>query len=145
MKKIIYKNNCKDGFNEKWAENYIKERKSEEWDGEIEIKEKTENCICASVDSRGSNFIVVLSRYYKPSPQYAKMGISDSWCVCVPNWEIGITLEYLDKSEIFYKVHKTVTNKVDCISLVNAIWELSKEIREKYYNNVSNVLNSKNK
>lgn len=144
MEEIIFKNNCRDCYDEEYAKNYIAEKGTDEWTGTIKVLEKTENCISADVNCRGSQFYVVIGRYFKANESVKAMGITDSWCVCVPNWGIGTELIFLDKAELYFKMHETVTNIVDCISLTNAIWVLADDIRNDYKEVTRKVL-EKNK
>ena len=135
---------CHDCYDEDYAKGYIEEKGNSEWTGTIKVLEKTENCISADVNCRGSQFYVVISRYFKANKSIKAMGITDSWCVCVPNWSIGTELIFLDKAELYFKMHETVTNVVDCISLTNAIWTLAEDIRNDYKEVARKVLEKRN-
>jgi hypothetical protein len=144
MMKIDYKNTCYDCYDKDYAKDYIAEKGTDEWTGTIKVLEKTENCISADVSCRGSQFYVVIGRYFKANEGVKAMGITDSWCVCVPNWSIGTELIFLDKADLYFKFNETIENKVDCISLTNAVWELANDIRADYHKAVEEVLARRN-
>lgn len=136
MDKFEYINSCKDCGDIQFAKEHVEVNGFENWKGIIEVKEKQENFILANVNCRGSEFIIALSRYFHmASPFY-----SEEWCVCVPNWEFGGKVAFLEKISVYEMVHKHIPNVVDSISCTNAIMVLMEDVIKAYHEETKRLL-----
>lgn len=137
--KIEYTNNAKDCFDNEWAKSYVKIKGTDSWKGTIEIKEKREDFVLAKVNCRETQFIISLTRYfYMKKPFY-----SEEWCVCVPNFEFGGKVAYLEKYSVYEMVHEYIPNVVDSISCTNAIMVLMSDVIKRYHEYVVGVMNER--
>ena len=137
--KIEYMNNAKDCFDEEWAKEYIDVRGTDSWKGSIEIKEKREDFILAKVVCRETQFIISLSRYFNMEKPF----FAEEWCVCVPDFEFGGKVAYLEKYSVYEMVHKHISNIVDSISCTNAIMVLMTDVIKRYHAYAVEVMNGR--
>ncbi len=123
---ITFSNSYNDFHSPEWAKECSAAKGFNEWTGTIEVKEKTKKFISATVECRGTSFLVVLGCYYYLND------FMNEWCICVPNFDFGCKISYVDASTLYIYLNRYVENDVDCISLTNAVWKLMEDVRTAY-------------
>lgn len=91
------------------------------WKGTIKVKEVGQNHCIATIESRGTEFIVVITCYYEG------YGMKE-WCMAVPSHNFGCKLSVISAEWNEQQFAKYIKNSVDRRSLICAVETILKEL-----------------
>ena len=137
MERLIYENNALDCNDTEWAKEHEEVNKFNKWDGIIEINAKTEHSIIASACTRGRQFTITLNRYF-----YSEEFCMESWCYYIPNFKFGGEVNF-NKLDMYKEIESHLPNKVDAISLTNAILKLLEDAITKHQERIAQLMKNR--